>query len=56
MKKKALRAYTLLELMMGIFLVFCAAGYLLGTYAFGARASLSTDRFTAAVNLGQAKM
>ena len=41
---------------MGIFLVFCAAGYLLGTYAFGAKASLNTDRFTVAVNLGQAKM
>lgn len=56
MIKKGLRAYTLLELMMGIFLVFCVAGYLLGTYAFGAKASLSTDRFTTAVNLGQAKM
>ena len=56
MKRQALRAYTLLELMMGIFLVFCAAGYLLGTYAFGAKASLNTDRFTTAVNLGQAKM
>ncbi len=56
MIRKTLRAYTLLELMMGIFLVFCAAGYLLGTYAFGTKANLSTDRFTAAVNLGQAKM
>lgn len=56
MRRKVLFAYTLLELMMGIFLVFCAAGYLLGTYAFGSKASLSTDRFTTAINLGQAKM
>ena len=56
MRRKVQLAYTLLELMFGMFLLFCAAGYLLGTYAFGAKASLSTDRFTTAINLGQAKM
>ncbi|MGM9992235.1 MAG: hypothetical protein ACI376_05225 [Candidatus Bruticola sp.] len=56
MKRQRQFAYTLIELLMGLFLIFAAASCLFSTYAFGSRANLGTDRFTTAINLGQAKM
>ncbi|MGM9998408.1 MAG: hypothetical protein ACI38Q_03280 [Candidatus Bruticola sp.] len=56
MKRQGQFAYTLIELMVGLFLIFSAASCLFSTYAFGTKANLGTDRFTTAINLGQAKM
>ena len=56
MLRRLKSAYTLLEMMISLGIVFCAAAFLFSLYAFGARSRLSTDNYTTAVFLAQAKM
>lgn len=55
MRGKA-RAYSLLELLIALFLVFGASLYLFSLYAFGAQATSDTQALTIATFLAQAKM